>query len=121
MRMGVMCPMSTQRPDVNDEDTGRRTFQIRKGRAAERAIEKLRRGLGSEWASYTPREVEELEFLLGEIWAYVRRDAWEDLHFGKLTSGDVVKLLGLTTQIRKHTRDTVAILKDAVAIVSARG
>ena len=117
-----MCRMSTQRPDVNDEDTGRRTFQIRKARAAERAVERLRHGLGSsEWASYTQREIEELEWLLGEIWAYVTRDEWEELRFGKLASGDVIKLLGLTAQMRTHSRDTVAILQDAVAIVKARG
>ena len=112
--------MSTQRPDVSDEDTGRRTFQLRKERAAERAIERLRHGLGDEWASYTQREIEELEWLLGEMWAYVRRDEWEELHFGKVRSGDVIKLLGLATQIRTHTRDTVAVLQEAVALVKAR-
>ncbi len=113
--------MSTQRPDVNDEDTGRRTFQIRKARAAERAIERLRHGLGAEWASYTQREIEELEWILGEIWAFVPHDEWDELHFGKLTSHDVIKVLGLATQLRKHTRDTVAILQDVVALVRARG
>ncbi len=113
--------MSTRRPDVSDEDTGRRTFQIRKERAAERAVERLRHGLRSEWASYTQREIEELEWLLGEIWAYVPRDEWEGLHFGKVSSGDVIKLLGLATQMRTHSRDTVAALQEAVAIVKARG
>ncbi len=113
--------MSTQRPDVSDEDTGRRTFQIRKTRAAERAVQRLRHGLGAEWASYTQREIEELEWFIGEMWAYVSRDEWEDLHFGNLTSGDVVKLLGLTTQLRTHARDAVSILQEAVAIVKARG
>jgi hypothetical protein len=115
-----MCRMSTQRPDVSDEDTGRRTFQLRKARAAERAIDRLRHALGDEWTSYTPREIEELEWLLGEIWAYVHRDDWEELHFGKLRGGDVIKLLGLATQMRSHTRDTVAVLQDAVALVKAR-
>ncbi len=116
-----MHPMSTQRPDVNDEDTGRRTFQIRKARAAERGIERMRHGLGEEWTSYTQREIEELEWLLGEIWAYVTRNEWEDLHFGKVTSADTIKLLGLATQMRNHSRDTTAVLQDAVALVSARG
>ena len=112
--------MSTQRPDVSDEDTGRRTFQIRKARAAERAMERLRHGLGPEWSSFTQREIEELEWITGEIWAYVPRGEWDDLHFGKLTSGDVIKLLGFATQLRKHSRDSVAILQDAVAIVKVR-
>lgn len=116
----MVCRMSTQRPDVNDEDTGRRTFQIRKARSAERAIERLRHGLGADWASYTPREIEELEWFIGEMWAYVSRGEWDELHFGKLTSHDLIKLLGLATQLRTRSRDTVAILQDAVAIVKAR-
>ena len=112
--------MSTQRPDVSDEDIGMRTFQIRKARAVERAADRLRHGLGPEWSSFTEREIEELEWLLGEIWAYVSRSDWDDLHFGKITSGDVIKLLGFATELRKHSRDTVAILNDSAAVVRAR-
>ena len=81
----------------------------------------MRHGLGAEWASYTTREIEELEWILGEIWAYVSHGEWDELHFGKLTGHDVIKVLGLATQIRQHTRDTVAILQDVIALVKVRG
>ena len=111
----------TQRPDVSDEDIGIRTFQLRKARAVERAVERLRHGLGPEWSSFTQREIEELEWLFGEMWAYMTRADWDDLHFGNLTTGDIVKLLGLGSELRRHSRGAVDIMNEAAAIVRARG
>ena len=111
----------TQRPDVSDEDIGIRTFQLRKARSVERAVERLRHGLGPEWSSFTQREIEELEWLFGEMWAYMTRADWEDLHFGNLTTGDIVKLLGLGSELRRHSRGAVDIMNEAAAIVRARG
>jgi hypothetical protein len=112
--------MSIQRPDIGDEDIGIRAFQLRKERAAERAIERLRHGLGAAWANYTPREVGELQWLFGEMWSYVHRDEWDELHFGNLTTGDVVKMLSLAVQLRGHTRDASAVLTEAAALVTSR-
>ena len=109
--------MSTQKPDVNDEDIGMRTFQIRKSKAVERAIDHLRHGLGPEWNSFTEREVEELEWLFGEVWAYVRRAQWDELRFGSVSSGDAVKLLGLATELRRHSRSDVEILNEARSLI----
>jgi hypothetical protein len=113
--------MGGQRPDVSDEEIGIRTFQIRKARAVERAIERLRHGLGPEWASYTEREIEELEWLIGELWAFMPRNDWEDLHFGNCTTSDVVKLLGYGTELRRRSRGAVEIMNDAAEVVRARG
>ena len=112
--------MSGQRPDVSDEDIGIRAFQIKKARAVERTLERLRHGLGPEWSSFTQREIEELEWLLGEMWAYMGRADWEDLHFGNCTAGDVVRLLGYGTELRRHSRGAVDIMNDAAAVVRAR-
>ena len=113
--------MSTQRPDVNDEDIGMRTFQIRKSKAVERAVDHLRHGLGPEWSSFTGREVKELEWLLGEVWAYITRAQWDGLRFGTVTSGDAVKLLGYATELRRHARSDVEILNDAKSLVQSKG
>lgn len=111
----------SQRPDVSDEDIGIRTFQLRKARAVERAIERLRHGLGPEWSSFTQREIEELEWLFGEMWAYMARADWEELRFGNLRSGDIVKLLGYGSELRRHSRGAVDIMNDAAGVVLARG
>ncbi len=113
--------MGMHGPDVTDEDIGMRAFQIRKAKAVERAIERLRRALAGEWASFTNAEIEELEWVLGEVWAYVSRDQWDKLHFGKLTVHDSRVILGYGRELRKHSRNAVDILKDVGDLVAAKG
>lgn len=110
----------TQRPDVSDEDIGIRAVQIRKARAVEREIQRIRHGLGKEWSSFTEREIQELEWVLGEIWSWVPHTDWDEMHFGRLSSGEVVKLLGYGSELRRHSRATVDILNDATALVRAK-
>ena len=40
--------MHSNRPDVTDEEIGMRTFQLRKAKAGERAMERLREGMKAE-------------------------------------------------------------------------
>ena len=108
------------RPDVTDEDIGMRTFQIKKARAVERATERMRSGLKGEWAELTTHEIEELEWILGELWAYAARDEWQDLRFGNLTMHDVRTILKLGRELRKHSRNAVDILNDVADVVRAR-
>ena len=113
--------MSMNRPDVSDEDIGMRAFQIKKAKAVERAIQRLRQGLKSEWAQLTSHQVEELEWILGELWAYAARNEWQDLHFSKLTMHDVRTILGYGRELRKHTRNAVDVLNDVAEIVKSKG
>ncbi len=109
--------MYDKHPDVTDEDLGIRAFQIKRAKAVERAIERLRHGLGGQWKDLTGDEIEELEWILGELWAYAARADWDDLHFGNLTMSNVVKLLTLGSQMRRHARGSVEILRDVDAVV----
>ena len=109
------------RPDVSDEDIGMRAFQIKKAKAVERATDRMRTGLKSEWAKLTTQSIDELEWVLGELWAYVARDEWADLRFGKLTMHDVRTILGYGRELRKHSRNAVDVLNDVAEVVRARG
>jgi len=111
--------MYDRHPDVNDEDLGIRAFQIKRAKAVERAVQLVRHGLGPQWSELTAEEIEELEWLLGELWAYVARAHWDDLHFGRLTMRDIIKLLTLGSQMRRHARGNVDILHDIDAIISS--
>jgi len=106
-------------PDVNDEDLGIRAFQIRKAKAAERAIQLIRHGLGSSWSELNGEEIEELDWVLGELWAYVARAKWDEMHFGHLTMRDVIKILTLGSQMRRHARNNIEILREVEAIIDA--
>ena len=105
--------MSNQRPDVTDEDIGMRTFQLRKAQAVERAIDRLRQGMKADWAHvHRARDRGDLAWILGELWAYVARADWDDLHFSKLTHA---RRRGRSSSSRascaNHTRNSVEVLE----------
>jgi len=106
-------------PDVSDEDLGIRAFQIKRAKAVERAIQLIRHGLGPSWSELNGEEIEELEWCLGELWAYVARHDWDELHFGKLTMRDIIKILTLGSQMRRHARNNIEILREVQAIIVA--
>lgn len=109
--------MFDRHADVSDEDLGIRAFKVKRAKAVERAIERLRRGLGTSWRDLTEGEIEELEWVLGELWSYVARANWDELHLGNLTMGDVVKILTLGSQMRRHARPSIEVLREVEAIV----
>ncbi len=111
--------MYQNRPDVTDEELGMRAFKVKKAKAVERAMERLRHGLGPAWKDLNEDEIEELDWALGEVWKYVARADWEDLHFGRMTMGDVVRILTLSSQLRRHARNQVEILREIAAILGA--
>jgi len=108
-------------PDVTDESIGIRTFQIKKEKAVERAVQMVRHGLGPLWAELTNAEVEEFEWVLGELWAYVARADWDDIPWSHLTMSDIVKVLTLGSQLRRHARSGVEILREVSVVVHHAG
>ena len=111
--------MNSQRPDVSDEDLGIRAFKLQKAKAVERAIQHIRHGLGATWSELNAEEIEELEWVLGEVWAYVAHRDWDVMPFGRLTLRDVIKILTLGSQLRRHARGDIEILREVRAIIDA--
>lgn len=105
--------------DVNDETLGIRALQLKKSQAAQRAIEKVRRELADRWSELGSNEVSDLEWMLGEMWAVTEGEEWEALRFTKLTMGDLIAILNLGTQIKRHARPSIEILHNGLAIVEA--
>lgn len=113
--------MYDHHPDVTDEDIGIRAFQIKKAKAVERAVERIRHSLGPAWGELTAEEIEELEWVLGELWAYAARAEWDQLLFGRLSMRDLIKILTLGSQLRRHARNSIEILREVEAIVKNDG
>jgi len=116
---GVLPIMYDRHPDVSDEDLGIRAFQIKRAKAVERAIERIRHGLGAGWKDLNNGEIEELEWVLGELWSYVAREDWDELHFGRMTMSDIIKTLTLGSQMRRHARPSIEVLREVEALVRA--
>lgn len=103
--------------DVNDENLGIRAREVKKGHAAQRAMERIRHGLGDRWSELGPRETEDLGWILGEMWAVAEEDAWDALRFGSLSLGDVIAILDLGTELKRHSRGAIEVLHEALAVV----
>jgi hypothetical protein len=101
--------MNAKRPDVTDEDIGRRTVEIRRARAVDRAIERLRKGCGTSWRQLTTRDVERLRWGLGELWGYIPHSDWEDLRFSSLRIEDATELLDICTELAESHTTTVVL------------
>jgi hypothetical protein len=106
-------------PDVTDESLGIRAMRVKRAKAVERAMQLTRHALGPSWAELTPDEVHELRWILGEMWSYLPHNEWDTLHFGYLTVRDVIVLLTLASQLRRHARGSVEILREAEKVVRA--
>jgi hypothetical protein len=113
--------MNNQRPEVTDEEIGMRTFQIRKAQAIERATERLRQGLGTEWGKFTAPEIEAIGYVLGELWAYIAHTEWDDLKFSTLSITDVRRILNFARELVNHTRNSVDVLQDVHALIVEKG
>jgi hypothetical protein len=111
--------MYDRRPDVSDEDLGIRAFHIKRAKAVERAIERLRHGLGPMWSELSDSEIEEIEWVLGELWTHMVRAEWEELAFGRLTMGDLVRIMSLGSELRRHARPSTDILRDVEEVVKS--
>lgn len=94
--------MSTQKPDITDEEIGMRSYRLRRERAVERALERVRQGLGVQWASLTVPDVQSLEWILGELWAHMGRDEWDHIAFSQLRFAQVAKVLEIASDVVHH-------------------
>ncbi len=88
-------------PDVSDEDIGRRQVEVRRGKAVERALERLRKGLGQDWKKLKVSDIEKLRWALGELWSHIPHSQWEDLRFSSRNLEDVGQLLEMSTELAK--------------------
>lgn len=107
--------------DVSDEDLGIRAFKVKKAKAVERAIEKIRHSLGSSWTELNDEEIDELEWVLGELWAYIARHDWDEVRFSSISMSDVIKILTLGSQMRRHARPSIEVLREVGVVVGSAG
>jgi len=91
-------------PGINDEDIGIRSYQLRKEQAVERALEKIRQNLAGDWSELKDKEIEILQWALGECWALVSRREWENFVFSATDLPTVLKIIEIGRQIITHQK-----------------
>lgn len=89
-------------PEITDEEIGMRAFQLRKSRAVEHAMERIRQGLGDEWATLSIKDIETLTWVLGQVWAHLARPEWAEIAFGSLGKENVDEVIAVARKILSH-------------------
>ena len=112
--------MNSNRPDTTDEDIGRRAFQLRKEKATERAMDRLRQGLKANWSMFTQHDFQDLSWMIGELWAFEKRLDWEELHFSKLTAEDTQAIIALARTLQENAHHSVETLERVGDMIRAR-
>lgn len=96
--------MSGLKPDITDEEIGIRSFQLRKGRAVERAMEKIRQKMARRWAEIIPQDVELLQWALGETWALMGQYEWDRIYFSNMDMPAVLRIISISKEILVHQK-----------------
>jgi len=89
-------------PEITDEEIGMRAFQLRKGRAVEHAMERIRQGLGADWATLSVKDIETLNWALGQTWANLARPVWNEIKFASIDKAGVDDIIAIARRILSH-------------------
>ena len=105
-------------PGAHDEELGRRLFITNREKAVEDAIRKIRNSLGHSWDVFSPSDIADLSWILGELWVGVNRGEWATYAFSRLTRNDIDTLVAIVRKTGKNhgmdpgsTRDAKEILQ----------
>lgn len=90
--------------NVTDEELGIKSFHLRRDRAVEQSIEKIRQKLGNDWQNLTFRDTQTLHWILGEIWSFIAHDNWDKILFSELEYNDLKKILKISEDIMSHKK-----------------
>ena len=88
-------------PEVTSDERGRRVFQIHKEKAAEKAMEKIRKSQGPDWKVFSSSEVEILKYILEETWVALERDTWEKCAFSRLKRSQLESIIEIGKLVKK--------------------
>ena len=89
---------------ISSEELGRRRFQVLRDKAAEQALEKIRKSFLERGSGLTVQETVVIRDVLREIWSGIDPVAWQSFSFSRLTEDDI----STTLAAGKGTKDQKA-------------
>jgi len=108
-------------PDVSQSEVGRRLYHVHREKRVERAIKKVKEGIGPEWRSFTQDEIQLLSHLLQCTWNVIDQKIWDDIPFGKLKKGDVQKILSFGEGVGPNKSPDKTVIEEIKKILLAIG
>lgn len=106
-----------RKPDVTDEEVGIQHFHLRKGRAVERSLEKIRHGLEKDFTLLTFDDIKVLEWTLGETWAMMGFFEWNKIPFSTMKLDEVKKIIKIGREITSHKKKGVKGIEEVNQIL----
>ncbi len=91
-------------PDVNEDDVGAITFNLRKSQAIEKVMAKIRHHLGDNWYRFRDDEIILLENILGDCWSNSNFADWEKLNISAITFDHVDRIIKISKQMNRNKR-----------------
>lgn len=80
---------------ISSEELGRRRFQVLRDKAAEDALEKIRKTMRERGRALTAEENVKIREVLREIWSGIDPVEWESFSFSKLSEDDIHATLSI--------------------------
>jgi hypothetical protein len=90
--------------EVNEENLGIRAFHLRKERAVERAVEKIRHRLNSKWQALSSKDIDVLNWALGETWAMMGFYEWDRIGFSFIDLDKLNKIVTIGKEVLDHKK-----------------
>ncbi|HUU75546.1 MAG TPA: hypothetical protein VMW63_05600 [Methanoregulaceae archaeon] len=104
-------------PEVSKTEIGRRFFKLQKEKNVEKAIERIRKNMGSDWALYTPDDYEAMKYVLGEAWVYIDREKWDKISFTRISRTDLRELIHIGRQVLDNIINEQSAVEQSSAIL----
>ena len=82
-------------PTISSEELGRRRFQVLRDKAAEDALEKIRKSLAAQDEKLTPDENVKVRDALREVWSGIDPVTWQSFSFARLSKDDIRNTLSV--------------------------
>jgi hypothetical protein len=84
---------------IDDEELGIESYHVKRQQAVERAMEKARRAIPDMWKQLSQNDLEVLNWILGEVWAFSGRTQWDEIAFSGMTLPALVKMIQIGDQV----------------------
>ena len=105
-------------PKSQNDELGRRRFQLQKEKVVEEIIEILRKQPLSDMTYFTSREVSVLKYLLGEAWITIKRDEWGEFRFSQLTKKDIESIIGTGKAMNNEEITEKTAVDNVISVLS---
>ena len=90
--------------EVDEETVGMRAYHVKKARASERAVDRMRQALGTDWSKQNNDDVEKIRWVLGDLWAFISRADWENIFFSEVNYKVVSEIRDIAQKMLDHEK-----------------